>query len=65
MWARKRLDIGWFDLGYATLCCCLPVRRAQRQRSLESLWSSSSDTLACLSVRSGFALLLEALALPA
>ncbi|MEX2558766.1 MAG: DegT/DnrJ/EryC1/StrS family aminotransferase, partial [Pirellulales bacterium] len=64
MWARKRLDIGWFDLGYATLCCCLPGRRAERQRCIESLWSGSGDTLACLSVRSGFDLLLEALALP-
>lgn len=66
MWPRRRLDIGWADLGFALLACfgrgegsaaCLRGR-------LESAWGGDAPALACLSVRTGFDLLLRALALP-
>ena len=64
MWARKRLDVGWSDLGYGLLRACRPADRWAAQRRVERAWSGSADALACLSVRSGFDLLLGALALP-
>lgn len=64
MWARKRLDVGWSDLAFGLLRACLPADRWAAQRRVERAWSGSADALACLSVRSGFDLLLGALALP-
>jgi len=64
MWARKRLDVGWTDLAFGLLHACLPADRWAAQRRVERAWSGSGDALACLSVRSGFDLLLGALALP-
>ena len=64
MWARKRLDVRWSDLAFGLLHACLPADRWAAQRRVESAWSDSEDALACLSVRSGFDLLLGALALP-
>lgn len=66
MWARARLHIGWSDLLWG-LGSCLDPRRRDRdalQREIESLWSPKGDALAAFSVRSGFDLLLQALALP-
>jgi len=64
MWVRKRIDIGWSDLGAAVLHCLRPFDRAAAQRELERAWSGAHDALACLSVRSGFDLLLGTLDLP-
>ncbi|MEZ5941877.1 MAG: aminotransferase class V-fold PLP-dependent enzyme [Planctomycetaceae bacterium] len=60
MWIRLRLDIGWWDLCNCFGLALLPGgRRAARERI------ESTDSLACLSVRSGFDLLLQALNFPA
>jgi len=64
MWVRKRFDITWSDLGFGILNTWLPRRRAAIQRRVEQIWSRCDDTLACLSVRSGFDLLLQQLRLP-
>lgn len=64
MWARKRLDIGWPDLAIGLMHSCFLWDRRAIQRKIERAWSDSDDVLACLSVRSGFDLLLEELNLP-
>lgn len=64
MWPRKRLDLGWGDLGSAAARCALPARRRALAEEIESRWSSTGDALACLSVRSAFDLLLASLRLP-
>jgi dTDP-4-amino-4,6-dideoxygalactose transaminase len=64
MWVRKRIDIGWPDLALGILACCRPQNGPAIQRQVEQHWSAAGDTLACLSVRSGFDLLLAALNLP-
>lgn len=63
MWSRLRLDIGWSDLGYAAWRSLLPPDWAKAERAAEAAWSPG-DGLACLSVRSGFDLALQALDLP-
>lgn len=62
MWARLRLDISWAELLRTSGQLCLPARdRDIVQAELEQLWSGGeNDALACLSVRSGFDLLLRA-----
>jgi dTDP-4-amino-4,6-dideoxygalactose transaminase len=60
MWVRKRLDIGWSDLGFAVARSLWPSGGDAAGRQL-----GDRDALACLSVRSGFDLLLAALELPA
>ncbi len=62
---RLPLDIGWSDLAAGFAAALLPRRRAPILATVERLWSPSDEGLACLSVRSGFDLLLQALALPA
>jgi perosamine synthetase len=63
--SRHRLDIGLRDFAYA-LCAVAWAHDAGRLSSrLESSWSPAGQGLACRSVRSGFHLMLEALALPA
>ena len=65
MWSRKRLDIGWFDL-LAGIGACFSLRnRNQLQNEVEQFWSAAEDSLACLSVRSGFDLLLKTMNYPA
>lgn len=64
MWVRKRLDIGWRDLGYALANCLAPRGRAARAARLEGLFNRPDETIACLSVRSGFDLWLSAVGLP-
>jgi perosamine synthetase len=64
MWVRKRIDIGWPDLAWGIMACCRPLNGPSIQRQVEEHWSKTGDALACLSVRSGFDLLLEALQLP-
>ncbi len=64
MWVRKRLDFDWPDLGTALANCFLPRRRAVAAAQLERLWTRGDESIACLSVRSGFDLWLAALNLP-
>ena len=64
VWSRKRLDIGWSDLMFGACRVFVPPERASVSRRVESLWPAVENTLACLSVRSGFDLLLGALDLP-
>jgi perosamine synthetase len=64
MWVRKKLDIGWADLARGAWCGCLPSSRGSAQRKVEEAWSSSGEILACLSVRSGWDLLLSELDWP-
>jgi dTDP-4-amino-4,6-dideoxygalactose transaminase len=62
---RKKLDIAWGDLAYGAVRSLFSGDAAALERRLEDFWSAGGDALACLSVRSGFDLLLQALALPA
>lgn len=64
MWSRKRFDIGWLDLIDGLLACAACWDRDRAQSRLERLWSDQDDALACLSVRSGWDLLLTAADLP-
>jgi dTDP-4-amino-4,6-dideoxygalactose transaminase len=56
-------DLSWSDLAAGALGLLRPGARAALQARVEAAWSSG-DTLACLSVRTGLDLLLQALALP-
>ncbi len=64
MWSRKRPDIGWRDLLCGACRVALPPDREAAASRVERLWPDSHHTLACLSVRTGFDLLLSALNLP-
>ena len=64
MWVRKVLDINWLDLSYALANCLAPRSRAALAGRLERLWTRPEETIACLSVRSGFDLWLSAVGLP-
>jgi perosamine synthetase len=64
VWSRKRLDIGWSDLLFGAGRVFVPPDRTTISHRVESLWPAAGNTLACLSVRSGFDLLLGALDLP-
>ena len=64
MWSRKRLDIGWLDLLFGVFRVFFPPNHAVAVRRIEGLWPTPERTLACLSVRSGFDLMLSALDLP-
>jgi dTDP-4-amino-4,6-dideoxygalactose transaminase len=64
MWVRKRIEIGWSDIAVGMVRCLCPQARARVQARLEQSWSSDEDALGCLSVRTGFDLLLGALRLP-
>jgi dTDP-4-amino-4,6-dideoxygalactose transaminase len=65
MWPRKRLDIRLTDVAYGISRCLLPPSRRGAQEDVEASWALPADVLACLSVRSGFDLLLGTLHLPA
>ncbi|MCU0493512.1 MAG: DegT/DnrJ/EryC1/StrS family aminotransferase [Chloroflexaceae bacterium] len=60
---RGRPDIGWRDLAYALACCLRPGDLVKAQQRAEAAWLHG-ESLACLSVRSGFDLVLQALQLP-
>lgn len=64
MLPRKRLDIGWADLSFGLAACLLRKDRVAVEARLEKLWSPEDRALATLSVRTGFDLLLQCLALP-
>jgi len=61
---RGRLDIGWSDLLFGFFACLGSGDREAAERRVEAIWSDEGDALACLSVRSGFDLLLTALDYP-
>lgn len=64
MWPRKRLDIGWRDLGFALRGCLTPADPSRAAQAAERAFHDDGRSLACLSVRSGFDLLLATLDLP-
>jgi dTDP-4-amino-4,6-dideoxygalactose transaminase len=64
MWSRKRFDIGWLDLWDGVLGCLTCRDRLGWQARVEELWLAQGDALACLSVRSGWDLLLTAADFP-
>lgn len=65
MFVRKRLDLRWSDVAAAIGACLAPVTRRRAEIRVERRWSTQGDALACLSVRSGFDLLLRSLKFPA
>jgi dTDP-4-amino-4,6-dideoxygalactose transaminase len=64
MWVRKRIDIGLSDIAVGMARCLWFANQAEMRHRVERWWSDQADVLACLSVRTGFDLLLEALRLP-
>ena len=64
MWARKRIDIGWADLARAALWSALPFRAPAEDRIAETIWPGHDGVIACLTERSGFDLILQALSWP-
>jgi len=65
MWVRKRFDIGWSDIFYGLAAGLIPGQRERRNERVCSCWSDADDAIVCLSVRTGFDLLFQTLALPA
>lgn len=63
--SRHRLDIGLRDFAYALWAGAWARDAGRLSSRLESSWSPAGQGVACRSVRSGFHLMLEALALPA
>lgn len=74
MYARKRLDIGWLDLAHGLTGSLTRGEESFSKRRVESWFDAGSGgsrptrpargALCCLSVRTGFDLYLQALALP-
>ena len=62
LWSRHRLDISLLDLA-AGLAACAGGRRERREEQALGAWAGGAEGMACLSVRSAFDLLLQALAL--
>ncbi len=63
MWVRKRIEISPTDLFRGLGGCVLPGDRNQIENQIATDWQAS-DTVVCLSVRSGFDLLLHSAAWP-
>ncbi|MDB9527588.1 DegT/DnrJ/EryC1/StrS family aminotransferase [Oscillatoria sp. CS-180] len=59
---RKRLDIAWMDLLFGLGCCLKLENRQSIESQLEQALPRGAASLTCLSVRSGFDALLQALA---
>ncbi|MFT5303648.1 MAG: perosamine synthetase [Mariniblastus sp.] len=64
MWARKRIDLRFRDLAMAFLKCLRPGSRIDSEWAISESFGSR-DAMVCLSVRTGFDMLLNALDLPA
>ncbi len=64
MWARKRPDIGWRDLAAATSYGLNPALTPPPASAIVQGWFPCQQALVCLSARSAFDLLLQALRLP-
>lgn len=63
MWVRTQLKIGWLDLLAGAWNSIKSSDRERLRRSVESFFSDNDDTMVTYSVRSGFDLLIQALAL--
>jgi dTDP-4-amino-4,6-dideoxygalactose transaminase len=62
---RKQLDVRWHDFAYGLLACAgLAPRPTDRDPAGRTVLSARPDALVCLSVRSGFDLLLAEFAWP-
>ncbi len=64
MWVRKRLDFGYSDVLYGVAASCRRLDRARLVCQVKQSWPTAAGCLPCLSVRSGFDLLLQVLDLP-
>ena len=64
MWARIRLDIAPADLAFGVFRSLIPDNRNRLLKEIESFWDAEANTIVSFSVRSGFDLLLQALAFP-
>ena len=64
MWIRLRLDIAWLDLALGVLACGSARDRCALEQQAERCWSGAGEAVVCLSIRSGFDLLLSSLRLP-
>lgn len=64
MLPRKRFDIRWSDLSFALQACLRSTPPETVRQRLESAWSPEHESVACLSVRSGFDALLSTLNWP-
>src|SRR3546814_16036781 len=64
MWPRTQLKVGWGDLAFGLLTSLRKPDREVLVRRIEARWSPAGEALTCFSVRSGFDLTLQALALP-
>lgn len=60
---RARLDLSLADFAHGALACALPASREGLEATIRGAFAPPRDALVCLSVRSGFDLLLGALAL--
>lgn len=63
-YARKRLDLSLADVAYGFAACLRPGGRAAATTRLARAWNPSGAVVACLSVRSGFDLLLASVDWP-
>lgn len=61
MWVRTQLKIGWSDLFATVSRSLLPLDQTHEKQRAETYFSNTRNTIACLSVRSGFDLLLQGL----
>lgn len=67
MWPRTQLKIDWHDLAFGlsrSLSRVPANERTALARRIEEFWSPDGKALVCFSVRSGFDLTLQAMALP-
>ncbi len=64
MWIRLRIDIRWVDLMFGMASLCSARDRSTLHNRATNIWSDDGDAFVCLSVRSGFDLLLQSLQLP-
>ncbi len=64
MWVAKRLAFDRGDIAFGLAGCGVPGRRKAWRQCVEDLWSPGGDAVACLSVRSGFDMLLGAAQFP-
>lgn len=66
MWCRKRIDIGWSDLAAGFAAALFARNRNRPVQKIADAWPNDGRfVLACLSVRSGWDAVLQALRLPA
>ncbi len=61
---RHRIDATATDVAFAMWACAGAFRRRRLAERAERTWSTAGDSVACLSARSGFDLLLSALDFP-